>query len=279
MTSSAIDIECPALVRHAHANGVVTYRSALLDRAGFRHGFSTRHGGVSAAPFDTMNLGVSQAPGETDTDENIARNAALLMEAIGATDAEMVRVKQVHGCGVRVADRDDRYGPPALEADAIVSAHAAVAPCIRTADCVPVLLACTGTGIVAAVHAGWRGIVAGVVAEAVRALQARGVHPDDLAAAIGPGIGCEAYEVGDEVAHAFEVAGLERFVVRRPEAWPKPHLDCTGAVRAQLRACGVPANRIEGGDLCTARMGREFFSYRRDGARSGRMGAVIAPRY
>ncbi len=278
MKSSATEIDCPALVRHAHASGVVVYRSALLDRVGFRHGFTTRHGGVSAAPFDTMNLGVAQADGEPDTEANIARNAALLMDAIDASGAELVRVRQVHGCGVHMASKDERFGPPAVEADAIVSIHTGVAPCIRTADCVPVLLACTATGRVAAVHAGWRGIVAGVVQESIRALATVGVHADDLAAAIGPGIGCNAYEVGDEVASAFGVAGLDDFVVRAPE-WPKAHLDCAGAVRAQLLAAGVQANRIEGGGLCTARLAREFFSYRRDGARSGRMGAVIAARY
>ncbi|MBL9140560.1 MAG: peptidoglycan editing factor PgeF [Phycisphaerae bacterium] len=278
MRLSATELDCPALVRHVHASGVVVYRSALLDRVGFRHGFSTRHGGVSAAPFDTLNLGVAQTPGEPDSDANIARNAALLMEAIEATECEMVRVRQVHGCGVRMAERDDRFGPPSAEADAIVSVHPTVAPCIRTADCVPVLLACTATGAVASVHAGWRSIVAGVVGETIRAMATRGVHAQDLAVAIGPGIGCGAFEVGEEVAQAFGVAGLDDHVVRSPE-WPKPHVDCAAAVRAQLLACGVQPNRIEGGGLCTVRMAREFFSYRRDGARSGRMGAVIVPRY
>lgn len=277
MRSSSAAVECPALVRHAHSSGVVAYRSALLDRIGFAHGFSTRHGGVSPPPFDSLNLGIAQTPGVPDTEENIAINAVRLMTAIGAPECALVRVRQVHGVAVHWTGRGACYGPPEHEADVIASDWRSAAPCVRTADCVPLLLGCTATGMVAAVHAGWRGIVAGVVGGALAALRVRGARAEDLAAAIGPAISAAEYEVGEEVARAFEVAGLEAFVLRRPE-WPRPHVDCAGAVRAQLQAAGVPVSHIEGGGLCTARMGREFFSYRRDGARSGRLAAVIVPR-
>jgi YfiH family protein len=277
MTWSSAALECPELVRHVHESGVAVYRSALLDRAGFAHGFSTRHGGVSAPPFDTLNLGIAQAPGEPDSEANVARNVERLMAAIGAPECAMVRARQVHGVAVHWAERGAAGGAPVHEADVVASAWRGAAPCVRTADCVPLLLACTATGMVAAVHAGWRGVVAGAVRAAVAALTARGARAEDLAAAIGPSISAAEYEVGEEVARAFEVAGLEAHVLRRA-SWPRPHVDCAGAVRAQLRAVGVPGNRIEGGGLCTARMPREFFSYRRDGARSGRMAAVIVPR-
>lgn len=267
------------LERVQAANGVVTYRSSLLAGAGFLHGFSTRDGGVSGPPFDSMNLGIAQAPGEPDGDGNVAANAALLMEAIGASGAAMVRVRQVHGCAVHHCDGSEAFGPPAVEADALVSADPRAAPCIRTADCVPVLLACPVTGAAAAVHAGWRGIVAGVVGRAVAALEARhGVPRASLLAAVGPSIGCAAYEVGPEVAAAFAAAAGSGFVHPSPVPGGREHIDCHGAVHAQLVASGVPAARIDGEPLCTAGPSREFFSYRRDGARSGRMAAVIVPR-
>lgn len=275
------------LRRVVHPSGVVTYRSERLHEAGFAHAFSTRLGGVSPPPFDTMNLGIAQAPGEPDTESNVATNAARLMEAAGLAHAQMVRVRQVHGSAVYHCRGTERFGPPVEEADAILSTHAHAAPCVRTADCVPVLLACTRTGAVAAVHAGWRGIVAGVVTAAVRELAALGAREapgtpqalharaGDFLAAIGPAIGVEAYEVGEEVAEAFARAGLEAYVARRT-AWPRPHLDCAGAVRAQLVAGGLAPECIEGGTLCTVAC--EFFSYRADGPRSGRLAAVIGVR-
>lgn len=267
------------LERIQSANGVVTYRSAVLGREGFRHGFSTRAGGVSAAPFDSMNLGIAQAPGEPDSEANVAANAARLMAAIGAPDASMVRVRQVHGCAVHRCDGTEAFGVPAVDADAVVSADARAAPCVRTADCVPVLLACPVTGAVAAVHAGWRGIVAGVVGRAVDELERRyGAPRTSLLAAIGPSIGRDAYEVGPDVAGAFAAAVGAEHVLAAGGPRVREHLDCHGAVLAQLQACGIPAPRIDGERLCTAGPGREFFSYRRDGARSGRMAAVIVPR-
>lgn len=256
-------------------DGVVIYQSPVLLDAGFAHAFSTRHGGVSPAPFDTMNLGQAQAPGEPDPEENIARNAARLLAAAGAPSAVMVRVRQVHGADVYACTPHESFGPPQAAADAVVSRHAGVAPCVRTADCVPVLLACSATGAVAAVHAGWRGVVGGVVARAVEHLGAQGAQR--LLAAIGPSIGVEAYEVGPEVAAEFHAAGLGAHVQQRP-AWPRPHVDCAGAVRAQLLALGLRPADVQGGCQCTVQNAQDFFSYRRDGARSGRMAAVIQPR-
>jgi hypothetical protein len=268
-----------ALERIVAANGVVTYRSALLQAEGFRHGFGTRHGGVSAAPFDTLNLGIAQAPGDPDTDANVAENARRLMEAIGAPESAMVRVRQVHGCAVHACRGDERFGPPGPDADALVSADVRAAPCIRTADCVPVLVGCTETGVACAIHAGWRGIVAGVVARAIESMcTARGVRPGGMVAAVGPCIGRAAYEVGPEVAAEFARAVGDAFVLAPGGGRAKEHIDCFGAVRAQLAAAGIPRESIDGEELCTAATGREFFSYRRDGARSGRMGSVVVPR-
>lgn len=266
-----------ALERIEPKDGVIVYRSPLLASLGFAHAFSTRHGGVSPAPFDSMNLGIASAPGEADTESNVAANAARLMDAIGAGTSRMVRVRQVHGCAVH-ACAPAGHGVPSPEADAVLSDLPSHAACVRTADCVPVLLACTATGAVAAIHAGWRGIVAGVVPRAVAALRERyGADPAAMAAAIGPCIGREVYEVGPEVAAEFARAVGGEHVLPAGPSRPREHIDCFGAVRAQLVACGVPARSIDGTELCTVRS-PDFFSFRRDGARSGRMGAVIVPR-
>ncbi len=269
----------PALERVQHPCGVVTYRSALLARHGFAHAFSTRHGGVSPAPFDSMNLGIAQAPGEPDTGANVAANAARLMAAIGAPPDSMVRVRQVHAAGVHACGGAERFGEPAVEADAVVSVHPPCAPCVRTADCVPVLVACARTGAAAAVHAGWRGIVAGVVGRAVEALAAAsGAPAAGFVAAIGPCAGRDRYEVGPDVAREFAAAVGEAFVLPPGGGRRKEHIDCFGAVRAQLRAAGIPDAAIDGEELCTIAGAADFFSYRRDGARGGRLGAVIVPR-
>lgn len=270
----------PELERVEHPCGVVTYRSALLAAHGFRHAFATRLGGTSAVPFDSMNLGIAQAPGEPDDDANVAANAARLMRAIGAPEEAMVRVRQVHGAGVHACGGCERFGAPVAEADAIVSRHARCAPCVRTADCVPVLVACTGTGAVAAVHAGWRGIVAGVVGRAVAALvrETGSVDASGFAAAIGPCAGRDRYEVGPEVAAEFASAVGPGFVLAPGPGRRKEHIDCFGAVRAQLEAAGLSPARIDGEERCTIAGAGDFFSYRRDGARGGRLGSVIVPR-
>lgn len=258
-------------------DGIVVYRSALLASHGFAHAFSTRHGGVSPDPFGTMNLGNSGAPGEADTEANIDANAGRLMEAIGAAASRMVRVRQVHGREVH-ACTPAGHAAAATAADAVVSNLPSQAACVRTADCVPVLVACTATGAVAAIHAGWRGIVAGVVPHAVAALRQRyGADPTAMVAAIGPCIGREVYEVGPEVAAEFARAVGDEHVLPPGPSRPREHIDCFGAVRAQLVASGIPARALEGAELCTFRS-PDFFSFRRDGARSGRMGAVIVPR-
>ena len=268
-----------ALERVSAANGVAYWSSPRLAAAGFRHGFATRVGGTSPAPFDSLNLGIAQAPGEPDTEANVAENARRLMEAIGAPGSSMVRARQVHGCAVHECTRGDRFGTPSVDADALFSAEACAAPCVRTADCVPVLVACPRTGAACAIHAGWRGIVAGVVARAVDRMAAHaGVRREALVAAIGPSIGRDVYEVGPEVAAEFSAAAGSAFVLAAGDGRRKEHIDCHGAVRAQLVACGLPDGHVDGALLCTVSLPQDFFSYRRDGARSGRMAAVIVPR-
>jgi YfiH family protein len=241
--------------------------------AGFHHAFAARHGGVSEPPFATLNLGIAIAPGAEDPLDRVDANFVRLLEAIGLGGRRLVRVTQVHGTETLVAERI--ADGPRRECDALVAAEPALAVAIRMADCVPVLLACPRTGRVGAVHAGWRGLVAGTIDSAVTALESLGARRGDLLAAIGPCIGVEAYEVGPEVAATCRAAGLGAAVSDRE---PREHLDCFRAAWIRLESSGIDASRIDGTPLCTSSRPDEFFSYRRDGARSGRMAAVIGPR-
>ncbi len=238
-------------------------QSPLL--AGFPHGFTTRRGGSSEPPYDSFNLG----GGVGDDPSRVARNWALLERETGLAFA---RVRQVHGAR---AVRLDAPTPPAVEADAVMSRTPGVAACVSVADCVPILLADPASGAVAAVHAGWRGTLARVAAEAVRALAAEaGTSPDRLLASMGPAIGPCCYEVAPDLASRC-AAELGPGVVRRGQATT---LDLWGANVAILREAGVAPVRIDTLRRCTACERELFFSHRRDAGRTGRQMAFIAPR-
>jgi len=168
----------------------------------------------------------------------------------------LTTVKQVHSATCLVAEgAARRLG----EGDALLENRPGAAVAIKTADCIPILLADPRNRAVAAVHAGWRGTVAEIARHAVEAMHRQlGTRPEDLHAAIGPGIGKCCYEVGPEVARHFGESG-------------RAHIDLTGANRHQLRQAGVAAARIYSADLCTMCRSAEFHSYRRDRDAAGRM--------
>lgn len=261
------------LQRRTAPNGVVFYASPLLESIGVPHAFSTRLGGTSPPPFDSLNVG---NPNGCDIQDDYARiwdNYRLLQAAAGCAEREVCRVHQVHG---DVAARV-RAGEPfdtSAKADAIVGSDPHRVLSVRIADCVPVLLASGDGKTVAAVHAGWRGVVAGIAPAALREMRA---EPARCGAAIGPCIGFDAFEVGREVMEAFGAAFGDGAPVRaRPDG--KGHVDLREAVRRQLVAAGVPEDRIDTTDRCTVRDADEFFSHRRDNGITGRMAAIIAPR-
>ncbi len=261
------------LIRRTAPSGVVYYTSPVLDRAGVRHAFSTRVGGVSARPFDTLNLGNPAGCAVPDAGENVAENFRRLAAAIGAASLRRREVRQVHGAAVVVVG--DGAVDPAAEGDALVTVAAGELLAVRVADCCPVLVATSDGRAVAAVHAGWRGAVGGVVGAAVRAVcDAAGAGPGELVAAVGPCIGPAAFEVGTEVVEAFDAA-LGRGVVTT-RTGGKGHVDLAEACRRQLAAAGV--ERVDVAGLCTAENAAEFFSHRRDRGVTGRMAAVIAAR-
>lgn len=245
---------------------MIALSSELLARHGFSHGFSLRTGGVSEGAFATLNLGRTVGDEPARVAENVRRFAG----AIGADVARLFEVSQVHGRAVvRVTASSEVEAVRKIEADALVTSVAGAAIGVRTADCVPVLIGDRDSGAVAAVHAGWRGVVAGVLDVALDAL---GADRGSLVAAIGPHI--RLFEVGDEVAGQIAAAARgEDVIIPRT---PRPHVDLAKAVRAQLRARGVLEIDDVGG--CTLSEPERFFSHRRDAGRTGRHLSAIVGR-
>ena len=226
---------------------------------------TTRRGGTSAAPFASMNL----QPGADDPGA-VAANQALLEEAIGARP---VYLEQVHGDGVvrlTLAEAAPASAPPI--ADAAVTTEPGLACTVRVADCLPVLFAAPGARGVAAAHAGWRGLAAGVLERTVAALcEAAGCAPRELKAWLGASIGLARFQVGADVLNAFGAAASApgaRFVPDQPGRWLA---DLPGLARDRLRAAGVQS--IGGGGWCTVDDSERFFSFRRDRI-TGRMAAL-----
>lgn len=265
------------LQRKTSPTGVVYYVSERLERAGVPHVFSTRIGGVSLKPFDSLNMGNPGGCEIQDQKERIVENYRRLQAVAGfAPRQQRCWIHQVHGGDVVIVRREHEFSSGA-RADALVSDDPHRILCVRVADCVPILLAAQDGSAVAAVHAGWRGVVAGVVANAVRELRRLGEAP--MLAAIGPCIGQTAFEVGAEVIEQFAgLFGAEAPIDRNGDAAGKGRLDLRRAVELQLLAAGIGPDQIDISDRCTYRDREEFYSHRRDRGITGRLAALIAPR-
>jgi YfiH family protein len=251
-------------------------RSALIP-LGFRHGFTTRRGGVSQPPFDQLNLGMKWG----DARENVLENRRRLEAASGAD--RLYFAAQVHGAAVvRVRAGAAPAEIAKLKADALCTGNSGVAVAVFVADCVPILLADVRSGACAAAHAGWRGTAAGVAAAAVRRLRADfGTRPEDVRAALGPAIGPCCFEVGDEVVAAIEgalPAARAAGAIRIDARWPKPHVDLKLVNRLLLEAEGVPAAAIDAGPECTSCDPVRFYSFRRDAGVTGQHVGFIRAR-
>ncbi|PTA67655.1 peptidoglycan editing factor PgeF [Deinococcus arcticus] len=224
------------------------------------HAFSTRVGGVSRGAYAGLNLDDRE-----DDPADVAENRERLCAALGFAPAQVARLTQVHGTEVVQVQ-----GGGVWTGDALVTTQPGVLLAIGTADCYPLLLEDPDTGVLGAAHAGWKGTLGGIAGRTVAAMTALGARPERIRAAVGPGIGAAAYPVSEGVAADFEAAGLGGAVQRRGG---QPHLDLAWANRAALQAAGVRAAHIWVSGRCSTEA--DFYSYRRDAGRTGRMWAVI----
>lgn len=250
------------------AAGRMLLVSPLL--AGVRHGFATRQGGTSVGSFASLNLSLRTG----DDPARVAENRRRLAEAGGFDLSRLFTVRQVHGAAVALVEPGAEASQLAgVAADAVIASEPGVAVGVFTADCVPVLLA-DGHGRVGAVHAGWRGTLAGVAVAAVEALVGLGAAPRSLSAAFGPSICAGCFEVGEEVVERF-VGAWPEAIRRSPDR--RPRIDLRHVNCAQLLAAGLQRGSIDAEPPCTRCHPERFFSYRRDGARIGQHLSFIAP--
>jgi len=226
-------------------------------------GMGTRHGGVSAPPYDTLNL----ARHVGDTASCVEENRRRFCAALDTDPAWLCTAGQVHGATVRVLDAP-RHEP---FCDGLVTTTPGLLLAIAVADCAPVLLADIEHGVAGACHAGWRGTVGEVAARTVQTMVDCGATPEAIRAYIGPCLSPEAFEVGPEVAAQFADA-----VVMRPDGAERPHVDLKTALHRQLAGAGVSADAVEVSDRCTLQEHDHFFSYRAADGPTGRMfGAIV----
>jgi YfiH family protein len=214
---------------------------------------------------------------------NESEEWARVAATIGVPPERLVHLEQVHGRRVVTIRRGEprQAGGGRPRADILVSDDPSVALVVQVADCVPLLMADSRTGAVAAVHAGWRGTLAGAAPAAVAALAEEfGARPEDLLVALGPSIGPCCYTVGADVIAAFRSSGFREVLGRwfTQDGDGKARLDLWTANEDQLTAAGVRAGRITTSRLCTSSHPAVFHSYRRDGRGTGRLAAVIRSR-
>ena len=238
-----------------------------LDASGAGAAVTARAGGVSSGPYESLNLSLSVG----DDPGCVLENRHRLATAFGAAPGDFVFARQVHGAGVRVVTEADR-GSGAFrlddavdDTDALVTTSPEVVLAILTADCVPIVLHDPVAGVLACVHAGWRGTVAGVTAATLAVMQGLGTCPSDVVAGIGPAVGADRYQVGPDVHQAVTRSfgpAAAQFIHPDPSAPGRWRLDLRAANRHALRQVGVPGARIHATDIPTGPVPGHFFSDR-----------------
>lgn len=241
--------------------------SALFRQHGLVGAFTTRTGGFSQAPFDSLNFGYGLGDSYAAVTRNYAQLASWLGLKHGIHGASQVHEAQCHWC-------EGEGQQHVTHADILLTAEAGAAVAVRVADCVPILLADPVQQVVAAVHAGWRGTVDGAVSAAIAAMQERGSQTAHILASIGPCIGPCCFEIDGGTAARLRasVAGGEA-AVQEAEVC---HADLALLNRLQLLQAGVQEASIENLSRCTRCHPEKFFSYRRDRGETGRMLGIVA---
>jgi YfiH family protein len=224
---------------------------------------SRRMGGVSPAPYSSLNLGLSVG----DQESNVISNRELFFGGLGISLNSIAKSHQVHGSEVLVADRPGDYSG----FDALITNEKGIFLAVSVADCVPILIHDPVSGCVAAVHAGWRGTAAEILVKTLRAMRSEyGAYAGNCRAFIGAAISFRMFEVGEEVAKHFSAQH------KRPDPITgKWFVDLKEANRSQLLDAGLLPGNIEVSDACTVCDNQFYFSHRADGGITGRMMAVI----
>jgi YfiH family protein len=251
---------------------------APLEQAGFPNAFSTRLGGVSPMPQDALNL----AGFNEDAAENIYENRRRLLKLFKG-EWTLASCWQMHSADVRIIKNINDARPPenahgeTVYCDALTTNMARILLGVKTADCVPVLLADARTGACAAAHAGWRGTVASIVTRTLERMATEyGTRAEDVRAAIGPAARACCYEVGHEVIEAFHQKFPESDSLFRKTRDGHALVDLHRANREQLIAAGVSSENIHTAPLCTMCRTDLFFSYRREKKLHGRVGRLMS---
>ncbi|MBK8252854.1 MAG: peptidoglycan editing factor PgeF [Polyangiaceae bacterium] len=265
----------------------LTLTSALLKEAGFAHGFFTRRGGVSAPPFDELNF----FAGAGDNPNSVAINRQIAAQHLGVPQEALYYVSQVHGTdSVVLRSSDDFNDVVKKRGDITLSNNPGVACGVRSADCLPVLLADRRSGAVAAIHSGWKGTTLRVASIGVEKLRELIGNNGDIVAAIGPNISVCCFEVGDDVASEltsasgagesalFWGAPSSRAIEKNPSVLRTRRIDLRLIVKTQLLESGVAAHNIDDVAGCTHCDATLYHSHRRDAERSGRLLSAIVVR-
>lgn len=221
------------------------------------HGFSTRHGGISPAPFDSLNLG-----GSEDDKNNILQNREIALKSLDLSIDNLCNLKQVHGNKVNIAKRGLQEG------DALVTSEKDLILAVSIADCFPILFYDNTNKVIGAAHAGWRGTVSGIAENTINAMIRLGAKPENIHVAIGQGISQSNFEVGNEVIHEFEKNGFP------DNCWKDNRIDLSLCNLHVLKQNKISEHNIWTMNRCTFE--HDFFSYRRDKGTTGRMWAIIA---
>jgi YfiH family protein len=253
-------------------DGVKVLICSALEAAGFANGFSTRLGGVSDFPNGDLNL----AGYNEDSADKIEENRRRFL-AVFDGEYRLATVWQTHGDEIKVVTSETELAESDDKADGVISNLPNVLAGVKTADCVPVIIGDPTSGVFAAVHAGWRGTAASIVAKAVTSMSEQfGSNPANLVAAIGPAATCSNYEIGSDVIDAFGQNFPDSEKYFSPTREGHALVDLHAANRDQLIAAGVMAENIYTAPFCTMARPDLFFSYRLEKQKNGKTGRLLS---
>lgn len=253
-------------------DGVKILVCRFLEENGFVNGFSTRLGGVSFFPENSLNL----AGFDEDSAANIAENRRRFLKVFGE-EYRLSTVWQIHGDGVKIVENQSDIENTEEKFDALASDLPHLLIGVKTADCVPVLIADPETKCFAAVHAGWRGTVQSIVAKTVEKMRENyGANPENLICAIGPAAGCKNYEIGQDVIDAFAENFPDSAHIFQKTSDGHALIDLHLANKEQLSRLGVLNENIFIAPFCTMERNDLFFSYRLEKKSFGKTGRLLS---